>query len=268
MLAQRRRALFVLAALLVSLAGCEYSPAEPPAQPSSQGSSKPSRSFEENRAEVARLLEASAEVPGMPSEEDPAGKLAPDLAAGDYEISAACSGVYGAKLTVVRGDGASEATGFSCDSRLERFLRHGGGPITIKAVPPTGKPAAAGVALKPNSDPRASELEDMREWASQTLKPALPGESSGYTSSNTSTGFGMSAGPGRYELQFLCEGPAEAELSVFTWAGAEVLAPVRVACTGSIFKATVQLATEGADFKMTPGSGPDARYAFRLVPSG
>ena len=267
MQAPPRRVLFVLAALIIPLAGCEYSsPAEPPPQTSSQGSAKPSRSLEENRAEVARLLGASVNDPGLPSDAEPAGKLSTDLAAGDYEISAACSGARGAKLTIVKGNGSPERTDFTCDQRLERFVRHAGGPITISAAAGAVKPDVAGVAVKPNSDPRASELQDMREWASQKLKPELPGESSGYTDSNA--GFGMSAEPGRYQLWFLCEGPADAELSVFTWAGAEVLAPVRVACTGNVFKATVQLATEGADFKMNPASGPDAaRYAFRLVPS-
>ena len=265
---QRRRVLLVLAALLVPLAGCEYSgPAEPPAQTSSQESTKQSRSFEENRTEVARLLKASTTAPGMPSEAEPSGELSTVLAPGDYEITYACSGVYGAKLTIVKGDGTPEATDFVCDFALERFVRHTGGPITIEAIPATGKPAAAGVTLGPNSDPRASELEDMAEWASQKLKPALPGELSGYASSKTSTSFGTSAEPGNYELHFICEGPSEAELSVFTWAGAEVLAPVQVSCNGDVFKAPVQLSTQGADFKMNPGSGPDGRYAFRLVPT-
>lgn len=40
-----------------------------------------------------------------------------------------------------------------------------------------------------------------------------------------------------------------------------------VSCDGDVFKATVQLATEGADIKVKPAAGPDCRYAFRLVPS-
>jgi hypothetical protein len=216
---------------------------------------------------VARLLNASAAAPGMPSEAEPAGELSIVLAPGDYEITSACSGVYGAKLTIVKGDGPPEAMGFTCDSALERFVRHTGGPIRIKAIPATGKPAAAGVTLEPNTDPQASEMEDMSDWASQKLKPVLPGELSGYTSSNTSTSSGMSAEPGNYELHFLCEGPSEAELSVLTWAGVEVLAPAQVSCDGDVFKATVQLGTKGADLKINPGSGPDGRYAFRLVPS-
>ncbi|MDP9224992.1 MAG: hypothetical protein M3P18_14330, partial [Actinomycetota bacterium] len=138
---------------------------------------------------------------------------------------------------------------------------------TIKAIPATGKPAAAGFTVEPSTDARASELEDMREWASQKLKPALPHELFGYTSSKTSTSFGTSAEPGIYELHLLCEGPAEAELSVSTWAGAEVLAPVQISCSGDVFEATVKLGTEGADFTMNPASGPESRFAFRLVPS-
>jgi hypothetical protein len=204
----------------------------------------------------------------MPSEAEPAGKLSTVLAPGDYKVSGACAGVYGAKLTIIRGDeGLPEATEFKCDATLERFLRHTGGPITISAVPATGRPAAAGLTLGPNTDPQASALEDLSEWASQQLQPELPGELRGFTASDSPTGFGTSAAPGAYELHFMCVGPSKAGLSVSTWAGAEVLAPVLVDCNGDIFKATVQLGTEGADLKMDPGSGPDARYAFRLVPS-
>jgi hypothetical protein len=173
--------------------------------------------------------------------------------------------VYGAKVTIVRGGGLPETSPFTCDTKLELFVRHAGGPITISVAPATGSPAAAGVTLEPNDDPRASALEDMREWSSQQLKPDLPGQLAGSTSSNA--GYGLSAEPGNYELHFTCEGPSEAVLSVSTWAGSEVLAPVRVPCNGNVFKAPVQLATEGADFRMNPGSGTEGRYAFRLVPS-
>jgi hypothetical protein len=77
----------------------------------------------------------------------------------------------------------------------------------------------------------------------------------------------MSAEPGNYELQFLYEGPSEAELSVFTWEGADVLASVQVSCNGDVFRAIVQLGTKGAAFRMNPCSGPDGRYVLRLVPS-
>ncbi len=140
------------------------------------------------------------------------------------------------------------------------------GPAEI-TVPATGRPAAAGMTLEPSGDPRFSELEDMREWASEQLKPALPGQSAGYTGSNSPTGYGMSAKPGNYELHFLCEGPADVELSVASWAGAAVLAPVRVECNGGVFTARVKLDTDGADFTMKPGGDAEGRYAFRLVPS-
>lgn len=269
---RRGRVLFVVTALLVPLAGCEYGgPAEGPAEgpaSSAQPATEPPRTLAENIGEVARLLAASSTDPGMPSEAEPAGKLSMELAPGDYKVTGACAGVYGAKLTLVRGDeGLPEATEFTCDATLERFLRHTGGPITISAVPAAGRPAAAGLTLGPNTDPQASALEDMSEWASQKLQPELPGELRGYTASGSPTVFGTSAEPGTYELHFLCEGPPKTGLSGATWAGTEVLAPVQVDCNGDIFRATVQLGTEGADFKMDPGSGPDARYAFRLVPS-
>ena len=106
----------------------------------------------------------------------------------------------------------------------------------------------------------------MVEWAAQKLTPSCR-QAAGSTASNSSTHFGLSAEPGTYELHFLCDGPPRAELSASTWAGAEVLASVQVNCDGEVFKATVQLGTEGVDLKMNPGSGQDARYAFRLVPS-
>jgi hypothetical protein len=261
----RMRALPIFAALVILLPGCEYTgPDEGPRPALALASAEP-RSFEENVDEVARLLEVPPTAPGMPSQSDPGGKLSTDLAPGDYTVKSACGGVYGAKVTIVRGEGSPETTPFTCDTKLERFVRHAGGPITLSAVPATGKPAAAGVTLEPNDDPRASALEDMREWSSQQLKPDVPGQLAGSTSSNT--GYGMPAEPGNYELHFICEGPLEAELSVSSWAGAEVLAPVRVPCNGDVFTAQVQLATEGADFRMDPGSGTEGRYAFRLIPS-
>ena len=260
----RVRALLICAALIIMLPGCEYSgPDEGPA--SAQASAEP-RSFEDNVDEVARLLEVAPTEPGMPSQAEPGGKLSTDLAPGDYLVKSACAGGYGAKVTIVKGEALPETSPFTCDTKLERFVRHTGGPITITAAPATGSPAAAGVTLEPNDDPRASELEDMGEWASRQLKPDLPGQMAGYTSASSS--YGMSAEPGNYELHFTCEGPAEVELSVSTWAGTEVLLPVQVPCDGVVFKAHVQLATKGADFRMNPGSGTEGRYAFRLVPSG
>ena len=265
---RRKRVLFVLAALVIPLAGCEYSsPAEGPRQSSPQASAAQAPSFEENVDDVARLLEVSTSDPGMPSEAKPAGELSIELAPGDYMVKTACAGVHGAKLTIVKGEGPPEATEYTCDSTLERFVRHAGGPITIRAIPPTGRPAATGVTVQTNTEPRASELEDMREWASQQLKPDLPGQLAGSASSDTATSIGMSAEPGNYELHFICEGPSEAELSVSTSARTEVLAAVPVSCNGDVFKAPVQLDTEGVDFTMNPGSGSDGRYAFRLVPS-
>jgi hypothetical protein len=119
----------------------------------------------------------------------------------------------------------------------------------------------------PTSDPRASELNDLRDWASQALKPALPGEKAGAGSSSSIFTQGVSATPGSYELHFLCEGPSEVELSIATWRGVAVLEPVKLPCDGTVFKAPVQLATEGADIKAVPDTGHEGRYAYRLVPS-
>lgn len=259
------RVLPIFAALVILLPGCEYTGPDEGPRPAPAAASVEPRSFEDNVDEVARLLEVAPTAPGMPSQAEPGGKLSTDLAPGDYTVKSACAGVYGAKVTIVKGEGTPETSPFTCDTKLERFVRHAGGLITITAVPATGRSAAAGVSLEPNDDPRASALEDMGEWASRQLKPALPGQVAGSASSNA--GYGLSAEPGNYELHFLCEGPSEVELSVSTWAGTEVLAPVRIPCDGGIFTAQVQLATEGADFRMNPTSGTEGRYAFRLVPS-
>lgn len=218
--------------------------------------------------EVARLLEASPTDPGMPSETQPAGKLFLDLAPGDYMVTGACAGVYGAKLTIVRADGIPEATSFECDSTLDRFVRHDGGPITISADPPLGKPSATGVKVQVNPDRRASELEDLAEWSSEQLQPGLPGELRGTGSANTTTTGTLMAEPGQYELYFVCSGPTFAELSVSTAAGAEVLAPVKVPCDGQAVRAPVLLPTQGADLTMGPVGGVDSRFAYRLVPTG
>jgi hypothetical protein len=256
-------------AMALALAGCEYSgPDERPIPASSPAATPPPRSFEENVHEVARLLDASPTDPGMPSESEPAGKLFLVLAPGDYMVTGACAGVYGAKLTIVKADGVPEATSFECDSPLDRFVRHDGGPITISAVPPTGKPSATGVKVQTNPDRRASELEDLSEWSSQQLQPRVPGELRGTSSSNTTTSGTLMAEPGQYELHFVCEGVPGAELSVSTPAGAEVLAPVQVPCDGEIFNAPVLLPTQGADLTIRPGGGPDGRFAYRLVPAG
>jgi len=86
-------------------------------------------------------------------------------------VTGACVGVYGAKLTVVKADGAPEAASFECKSTLDRFIRHDGGPLTISAVPPTGRTAATGVKVQPNPDCRASELEDLAEWSAAAAPP-------------------------------------------------------------------------------------------------
>ncbi|MGX1162140.1 hypothetical protein FBY31_3804 [Arthrobacter sp. SLBN-100] len=181
-------------------------------------------------------------------------------------VTGACAGVYGAKLTIVKSEGIPEASSFECDSSLERFMRHGGGPVTISVVPPTGRPAATGVRVQPNQDRRASEMADFSEWSSKQLQPHLPGELSGANRANTTIGT-LLAGPGQYELLFLCEGPPAAELSVSTTAGAEVLASTQVPCDGQVFKAPVLLPAEGADLGMSPPDGVEARFAYKLVPT-
>jgi hypothetical protein len=252
----------------MALAGCEYTGPDEQKAPASPPAATPQpRSFAENADEVARLLEASPTDPGMPSEAEPAGRLVLVLAPGDYMVTGACAGVYGAKLTIVAAGGVPEASSFECGSTLDRFVRHDGGPVTISAIPPVGKPSATGVKVQTNPDRRASELEDLSEWSAEQLQPQVRGELRGTSSGTTSTGT-LLAEPGQYELHFVCEGTPGAELSVSTPAGVEVLAPVQVPCTGAVFKAPVLLPTEGADLTMKPGDGLGGRFAYRLVPVG
>ncbi|BCW80913.1 hypothetical protein NicSoilC5_29320 [Arthrobacter sp. NicSoilC5] len=129
-------------------------------------------------------------------------------------------------------------------------------------------PPPATAAAQPGADPRASGVEDMRQWSQEQLQPRLPGEFAGSTSSNTTVSFGFTgAEPGGYEVHFTCEGPVTAEVSLASQAGAEVLPPLQVPCDGNIFKTQVALAVRGVDFVMTPEGGAEGRYAFRLVPA-
>lgn len=254
----------------ILLTGCEYGGSgELPVQASAQAATPPSQGFDENLDQIARRLDVSATDPGLPSEAGVGGEMSADLAPGDYLIMAACAGVDGAMLTVTRGEDVSESADVKCGPRFEQFIRHPGGRITISAVPGPGRTeSAAGVALKVNDNPKAAELEDMREWSAQKLKPAMPGQIAGSTSSNSSTGYGFQAEPGTYELQLVCEGASGAEVSMVTWSNSKILIPQAVQCNGDVFTATVDLPTKGADLRMEPVDGDmDTRYAFRLIPA-
>lgn len=249
------------------LAACEYSgPEEQPASPVAAATPEP-RSFEENVDEVAALLGVSPTEPGMPSDDEPAGKLSLVLEPGDYMVTGACAGVYGAKLSIVGEDGVPERAEFKCDATLDRFMRHDGGPVTISAVPPTGKPSATGVKIRANPDPRLSELEDLSAWSSQQLQPVVPGELRGTHEGNQPATATLTAEPGQYELQIVCDGVPWTEVSLATTAGAEILAPVNIPCDGQVLKVPVVLPTKGADFRLNPGENLSARFAYRLVPA-
>ncbi|MEV7638192.1 hypothetical protein AB0N71_18685 [Pseudarthrobacter enclensis] len=258
---------WVVAAML--LAACEYSGPEEqqPASPAAAATPEP-RSFEENVDEVAALLGLSSTEPGMPSDDEPAGKLSLVLAPGDYMVTGACAGVYGAKLTIVGEEGVPERAEFKCDATLDRFMRHDGGPVTISAVTPTGKPSATGVKIQANPDPRLSELEDLSDWSSQQLQPRIPGELSGSHRGNSVFGSTLMAEPGTYELHIVCDGTPYARLALATAAGAEIQAPVNIICEGTVLKTPVVLPTEGLDITIDPVGSPSARFAYRLVPAG
>ncbi len=215
---------------------------------------------------MAALLGVSLTEPGMPSDAEPAGKLSLALAPGDYLVTGACAGVYGAKLTIVGEDGVPERAEFRCDATLDRFMRHNGGPVTISTVPPTGKPSATGVKIEANPDPRLSELEDLSDWSSQQLQPVLPGELRGSHQGNQPAAATLTAEPGQYELQIVCDGVPWTKAGLAAAAGAEILAPVNIPCDGKVLKVPVLLTGKGAGFRVNPDENPSARFAYRLVP--
>jgi hypothetical protein len=256
------------AGLGLALTGCEYNgPADTSAHTSAPAPTPP-RSFAENTAEVARLLGLPASDPGMPSEAEPVGKLFLVLAPGDYQVTGACAGVYGARLTIVKADGIPEASDFECDTVLDRFFRHPGGPVTISAVPRIGGPSATGVKVQTNPDPRASALADFSEWSAKHLQPQLPGEFVGASMADTTTVGTLLAPPGKYEFRLVCDGPAGAEVSVSTAAGAEVVVPTQIPCEGQVFTAPVTLPDEGVEVSVSPAGGVAGRFAYKLVPAG
>lgn len=119
-----------------------------------------------------------------------------------------------------------------------------------------------------SNNPEAAETEDLKEWSSQQLKPAVAGQTAGSASSKSGTGYGFQVEPGGYELQFLCEGSSASEISMVTWAESEILTPQVVTCDGGIFSAQVEAPTKGVDLRMDPTSGDtETRYAFRLIPA-
>jgi hypothetical protein len=73
--------------------------------------------------------------------------------------------------------------------------------------------------------------------------------------------------PGTYEVHFVCAGPPEVQFSVSSPSGADVLAPVQVPCNGEVFKTSVDVVSQDADFRIDPADRTEGRYAFRLVPS-
>lgn len=178
----------------------------------------------------------------------------------------ACAGSEKGKVNILQAEGQPLMAEFPCRGPHERFMRHSGGQVTINASAAYGgSEAAAGVTVRPNTDPVAAAWADQEEWSSQALDPWLDGELRGSTQSATPTSYGLSARSGTYELHFVCKGAAGVELSVFSAAEAEVLEAVHVPCSG-IFTATVYLATDGADFRMVPQEGTGT-CAFRPIPA-
>ena len=104
-------------------------------------------------------------------------------------------------------------------------------PVTIRSASSLAKPAAAGVAIRPNTDPRAAKLEDMSEWSAQQFKPSIPGQTMASTAANHATSISMSTRPGSYELHFICDGPTGARFSMSS-NGAGTVDPVGVPCNG------------------------------------
>ena len=258
------RAKVLLLVLLLPLAGCEYSPEEAPEPaPTATRSVDPAAFL----AEVTRQLAGPPAGSGIPYATGKTAEWTTDLAAGDYLLTAACSGATRLEVKLVRGQGLPEAWDYPCGEARATFIRHTGGILTARATALYGLDAGvAGVKIEPNTDESLRENFGASAWARDVLDPSVPGEYRGSATSDAPTSFGLSAPPGLYDLNFACRGTAATRLSIRSWNGAEVLSERTVPC-GEVISILLQLPWEGAELSMAP-AGSTGQYSFRLVPLG
>ena len=258
------RTKMVLLVLLLPLAACEYSPEEPPAPvPTATHSVDPAVFL----AAVTRQLGGRPAGSGLPYAIGKTAEWTAELAAGDYLLTAACSGATRLELKVTRAEGLPESWDYACGEARASFFRHTGGRLTARATALSGLEAGvAGVKIEPNSGESLRENFGASTWARDVLDPSRPGEYRGSGTSDAPTSFGLAAPAGRYELNFACRGTAATRLSLRSWNGAEVL-PERTVPCGEVTSIALQLPSEGAELSMAPAGGT-GQYSFRLVPPG
>lgn len=256
------RAKVLLLVLLLPLAACEYSPDDAPAAGPSAFSSVDPAAF---LLEVTRQLGGPPAGAGVRYATGRTAEYTVELAAGDYLLTAACSGATRLELTLIRGQAPPEAWDYACGEARASFIRHTGGTLTVRAAARYGVgTGVAGVKIEPSpvASPRGGF--DSGAWARDVLGAPEPREYRGSASSDAPTNFGLSAPPGRYELDFACRGTASVRLSIRSWNGAAALAEVSVPC-GKVINTGLQLTSEGAELSMAPDGGT-GQYSFRLVP--
>ncbi|QDW30656.1 hypothetical protein FFF93_013390 [Arthrobacter sp. KBS0702] len=254
----------VILVLLLPLAACEYSPDEPPAPaPTATHSVDPAVFL----AAVTRQLGGPPAGSSFPYAIGKTAEWTAELAAGDYLLTAACSGATRLDLKLTRAQGLPEARDYPCGEARASFFRHTGGTLTARATALYGLEAGvAGVKIEPNSDESLRENFGASAWARDVLDPSRPGEYRGSATSDAPTSFGLAAPAGRYELNFACRGTAATRLSIRSWSGAPALAEMTVPC-GEVISTDLQLPSDGAELSMAPAGGT-GQYSFRLVPSG
>lgn len=254
----------LLLPLLLMLAACEYSPDGPDGPvPSVTHSVDPAVFL----AEVTRQLGGPPTGSGVPYATGKSAEWTVELAAGDYLLTAACSGATRLELKLLRGQELPEAWDYACGEARPSFLRHTGGRLTARATALYGlADGVAGVKIEPNTDGMLRENYGASVWARDVLGPSVRGEIRGSSTSDAPTSFGLSAPPGNYGLDFACRGTAWVRLSIRSWNGAEAQAEVSVPC-GEVIRTDLRLPSEGADLNMAPQGGT-GQYSFRLVPRG
>lgn len=258
------RAGVLLLVLLLPLATCEYSPDEPP--PSGPVASRPADPAV-FLAEVTRQLAGPPATSGVPYDTGKTATWTGELAAGDYLLTAACSGATRLEVKLNRAQALPQAWDRPCGEAGASFIRHAGGTLTASATALYGlEGGVAGLKIEPNTDASLRENFEASAWARDVLDPSVPGEIRGSATSDAPTSVGLNAPPGRYELDFACRGTKQVRLSIRSWNGTEAMAAVSVAC-GKVFRIRLLLPSDGAELRMAPGGG-NGQYSFRLLPSG
>lgn len=261
--ARNLRAKVLLLVLLLPVAACEYSPDEPSPGPAARHSVDPALFL----AEVARQLGGPLANSGVPYATGKTAAWTGELAAGDYLLTAACSGATRLEVKLNRERAFPQSWDYPCGEAHSSFIRHKGGTLTARATALYGLDGGvAGMKIEPNTDASLRENFEASAWARNVLDPSVPGEIRGSGTSDNPTSIGLSAPSGRYELDFACRGTASVQLSIHSWNGAEALSEISVPC-GEVVSTELALPADGANLTVAPAGGT-GQYSFRLVPPG